>query len=62
MLSKLVYLAQSITIPKDILKTIDSLIYNFLWHGKREKIRRSTLIGQKENGVIEMCDTYSFFN
>ena len=60
-LSKLVYLAQSITIPKDILKTIDSLIYNFLWHGKREKIKRTTLIGQTEYGGIEMCDTNSFF-
>ena len=60
-LSKLVYLAQSITVPNDIIKTIDSLIYNFLWHGKREKIKRSTLIGQTEYGGIEMCDTQSFF-
>ena len=61
-MSKFVYLAQSIVVPKHIIKHIDSLIYNFLWHGKREKIKRTTLIGQKEHGGIEMCDTYTFFN
>ena len=47
--------------PHDIIKKIDSLIYTFLWHGKREKIKRTTLIGQKLKGVIDMCDTTSFF-
>ena len=61
-MSKFVYLAQSIAQPKDFIKKIDSLIFNFLWHGKREKIKRTTLIGQKENGGIEMCDTQSFFD
>ena len=63
---KFVYLAQSIVVPKNIIKQIDSLIYNFLWHGKREKIKRekikrTTLIGQKEHGGLEMCDTHTFF-
>ena len=61
-MSKFVYLAQSIVVPKNIIKQIDSLIYNFLWPGKREKIKRTTLIGQKEHGGLEMCDTHTFFN
>jgi hypothetical protein len=60
-LSKFVYLVQSVKVPHDIIKKIDSLIYTFLWHGKREKIRRTTLIGQKFKGGIDMCDTTSFF-
>ena len=61
LLPKFVYLAQSSIIPQDIVKKIDSLIFNFLWHGKREKIKRTTLIGQTQHGGIEMCDTISFF-
>ena len=40
LLSKFVYLAQTAIIPQDYIKKIDSLIYSFLWHGKREKIKR----------------------
>ena len=61
LLSKFVYLAQTTIIPQEYIKKIDSLIFSFLWHGKREKIKRTTLIGQKESGGIEMCDTTSFF-
>ena len=56
------YLVQSIITQKYVIKNIDSLIFNFLWHGKGEKIKRTTLIGLKENGGLEMCDTYTFFN
>ena len=35
---KFVYLVQSTKVPFEKIKIIDSLIYNFLWHGKREKI------------------------
>ena len=59
---KFVYLVQSLVVPKHVIKTIDSLIYSFLWSGKREKIKRSTLIGDKSKGGIDMCDTASFFN
>ena len=33
---KFVYLAQSTKVPLEKIKIIDTLIYNFLWHGKRE--------------------------
>ena len=58
---KFVYLVQSLKIPQDTIKRIDSLIFKFLWHGKREKIKRTTLIGQKCEGGLDMCDTASFF-
>ena len=58
---KFVYLVQSLVVPPYVIKTIDSLIYSFLWSGKKEKIKRLTLIGNKLKGGIEMCDTNSFF-
>ena len=58
---KFVYLVQSVKVPTQIIKTINTLIYKFLWHGKREKIKRTTLIGQTLLGGIDMVDTESFF-
>ena len=58
---KFVYLVQSLKVPAQIIKTINTLIYKFLWHGKREKNKRTTLIGQKHLGGIDMLDTESFF-
>ena len=37
LMPKFVYLAQSTKIPLEKVKIIDSLIYNFLWHGKCKK-------------------------
>ena len=56
-----VYLVQSVKVPHDMIKTINTLIFKFLWHGKREKIKRSTLIGNKTEGGLDMLDTESFF-
>ena len=58
---KFVYLAQSLIVPTDILNKINSLIFTFLWSGKREKIKRTTVIGLKTEGGLEMCDPNSFF-
>ena len=58
---KFVYLAQSLIVPTDILKKINTLIYTFLWSGKREKIKRTTVIGLKTEGGLDMCDPNTFF-
>ena len=47
-------LAQTAIIPQDYITKIDSLLFSFLWHEKREKIKRTTLIGQKEREGIDM--------
>ena len=60
-LPKFVYLAQTLVVLKDILKKKNTLIYTFLWGGKREKIKRTTLIGNKLDGGIEMPDPNTFF-
>ena len=60
-LPKFVYLAQTLIVPQDILNKINTLIFTFLWSGKRETIKRTILIGNKLEGGIEMPDTYNFF-
>ena len=58
---KFVYLAQTLVVPQDVLNKINTLIFTFLWGGKREKIKRTTLIGNKLEGGIEIPDTDTFF-
>jgi hypothetical protein len=58
-LSKLNYLIQSISLSSEIENKLNSLFFNFLWDGKSEKIKRNTLIGNKEDGGLDMVDIKS---
>ena len=62
LLLKFVYLAKSTVVPQEKINTLNKLFFKFLWNDKREKIKRSTLIGTKSKGGIEMFDVPSFFN
>ena len=46
----------AIPIPKECQKQINSLIFNFIWSNKSEKIKRNTLIGEKLDGGLEIPD------
>ena len=48
--------------PKLIITKINSILYNFLWDGKREKIKRVTLIGNKLQGGLDMIDLETYIN
>ena len=41
--SQIVYILSSLPTPPDILKTINSILYDFLWDGKCDKIKRTNL-------------------
>lgn len=60
-LSKLMYNANVLAIPENIVKNINSIIYRYLWNSKRDKIARKPLIGNYEEGGIQMCDVESLF-
>jgi hypothetical protein len=55
LLPKLVYHAQNIITPDTIIKSINTMIFEFLWDG-RDKIKRRTIIGNKLDGGIDMPD------
>ena len=48
-----------VTIPKKFVKSLNSLIFRFLWNSNWERIKRKTLIGPKMKGGIEMVDVES---
>ena len=57
-MSQLTYNFSILPIEKMAIKKVESMIYNFLW-GKKERIKRRTLIGKYEEGGICMPDVES---
>ena len=58
--SQIVYMLSSLPTPPDILKTINSILYDFLWDGKDDKIKRTTMINNDAKGGLKMLDIQSF--
>ena len=46
-LSKLIYNTSVLVIPDQLIKEINSIIFNFIWDEKPPKIKKSTIIGEK---------------
>ena len=60
---KLTYLFINIPDPtKEFLKEIDQLLLRFLWGGKTNRIKRSTICKSSEEGGIRMLDIYSYLS
>ena len=52
-LPNLTYIASNTVIPKDSLQKLKTLIYIFIWNGKRDKIKRSTLTTEYKKGDLK---------
>ena len=59
-LSRINFVASMLEVPCDFIKKIDKIIYSFIW-GKRDKIRRRSLICPLEEGGLNMLDSESHF-
>ena len=54
-ISQLVFLLSVLPKPPDkFLKDLNSIIFNFIWSGKPDKISRNTIIGDYEKGGLKM--------
>ena len=60
-LSQVIFNATVLPIPFGTIGKINEIIYQYLWDGKRDKIKRKTLIGDYERGGIRMPDVQSVF-
>ena len=60
-LPKIIYSATMLPTPDFLTKTVNKLMYNFIW-GKRDKIKRLILINKYENGGLNMIDLDSHLN
>ena len=55
-LSKLIYNTSVLTIPEHFVKEINKLTFNFIWEDKRAKIKKTTIIRERQQGGLKMID------
>ena len=55
-LSKLIYNASVLSLPEEFAKKVDKIVFDFVWEGKPHKIKKTTLIGDKEKGGLKMME------
>ena len=53
-LSKLVFNASVLPLPKDFAAKVNELTFSFIWQNKPPKIKRGTIIGPKGKGGLDM--------
>jgi len=58
--SQLVYVMSSLPSSQSYLKEICQLLYNFLWDGRGDKIKRSVMLNKYKDGGLKMLDIQSF--
>ena len=58
--SELVYIMSSLPSSQSYLKEIHQLLYNFLWDGRGDKIKRSVILNEYKDGGLKMLDIRSF--
>ena len=59
--SLLVYIFSPLKTNQTAIEEINKLFYQFLWNGKRDKIKRNILINDYPNGGLRMLDI-AYFN
>ena len=58
--SQIVYVLSSLAMPQGVMNEVNSLLYNFLWDGKSDKIKKTEMINDKNKGGLRMIDFQSF--
>ena len=59
-ISQIVYALSSLPTPESLLKEINSLLYEFLWDGKGDKVKRTQIINKYDEGGLKMVDSENF--
>ena len=60
-LSKLIFIASVLPVPEKFCDQVNKITFNFIWDNKIAKIKRNTIIGERENGDLNMID-FSLMN
>ena len=53
-MSQLLYVSSALDVPADVQKEVTNLIFNFIWKGRKDKIKRSTLIKDIAEGGMKI--------
>ena len=54
--SKFTFLSSVIECTESYVKAINKMLFSFIWNGKRDKVKRDTMIGGKLEGGLKMVD------
>ena len=52
-ISKLVYTALMLTVPQEVIKRVQTKLFNFLWKNKKDKIKREVLFQEMRQGGLK---------
>ena len=55
-ISKFALVSSLINVPENIIKEINCIIYNFVWNGKTDKVKRKQFIQTVDLGGLKMID------
>ena len=55
-LSKFSLLSSLVSVPQTVIKKVNTAIYNFIWNGKTDKVKRVLLEQEYEDGGMKMLD------
>jgi hypothetical protein len=58
--SKVIYQCSNLTVPDAIIKELNQIGFNFIWHGKKDKVKRTAVIADYEEGGVKMMDVECF--
>ena len=58
--SQIVHVSTSLPTHQGALKEIDTLLYDFLWESKGDKLKRTQMINDYDKGGLKMIDIQSF--
>ncbi len=53
---QLLYACSVLYVPDWVVKEVSNMLFSFLWSGKPDKIRRTTIVGDIESGGLKMID------
>ena len=54
--------AAQILLTKDVIKEISTVLFQFMWRGCKDKIKRLSLIGDYKDGGLRMLHIESLIN
>ena len=55
-LSQIVYAASNVNVPNEVIYTIKTKLFSFLWNNKKDKIKRESIYQEYDKGGIRMTD------
>jgi hypothetical protein len=60
--SKIIYQCSNLAVPENIITELNQIAFEFIWHGKPDKVKRTTVIADYDEGGLKMLDVQCFIN